>query len=819
MEMPAAPSNANLHHDVSTNGFTFRKRNERVDWKKLASIDIGKLSQSLDFHCLQDNIVHVTFCDIEHEVDRNSVDPNYIKLYKLAQLIIEYLLHSQEYLANVIQNLEEKLKQTLGSLEEEKIARSKDQKYINDLKKENKKRKRQLAAQQQYFESLNKQYSQCSHCPKTFIGPSFLQSHILRRHPEFADKIPHENIESKENTNVLIALGKQLEDIKEKFTKSSLGNFTGENVINGNKIIEEKYANEKEMLLKSIEEWKKDEMTRHTAELEAVRNTFMKELKEVEKKHQNSEIALKELQDKYAQVSQLYLEKSHFQHSSSLEREQEVQALKEQFESQLNFVESDLQKYLKKQEKEWQKKMEKQLYERNLEIEKLNSALQESIEQIRKEQEKKASNEKYYVKQIQKLTDISKEQEKKLKEISDMQNQLQQPNKTPPPPPPRTYIVNKSSQSQSHTRERMKFVEKKAKSERDALIEKYEKFSNIRDCYENVINHLANDSLKALEEKSQQVKCFPDKENYTEKSAVLKQSPILKSQHFVSSLLSPKAHNSRIDSFDTSPKFTHPYIKTSSPKTSYSFAPAYDSSPKLDHSILKKSHIENPNKSQSPLVQHMPVKGQMQKEDSSNSESIEEEYSSILKTLKEVQPAPRKSLTEPKRVSFEDEKTSSEDSELSDSYVESSESSEAEDDDDDDDDTGINQYQPIRVKPPSGERVTKLTQSIENQLMGRNSKPPPGAIDVTPKGIFASQIASDQEKFDDDISLSSPEKEFKTFETQIQTYKTDITSKVLNSNAWSTSKKDESEIQGSTSTKKGTSSWDSEDDLSIEEIQ
>ncbi|XP_023214345.1 trichohyalin-like, partial [Centruroides sculpturatus] len=175
------------------------------------------------------------------------------------------------------------------------------------------------------------------------------------------------------------------------------------------------------MLLKSIEEWKKDEMTRHTAELEAVRNTFMKELKEVEKKHQNSEIALKELQDKYAQVSQLYLEKSHFQHSSSLEREQEVQALKEQFESQLNFVESDLQKYLKKQEKEWQKKMEKQLYERNLEIEKLNSALQESIEQIRKEQEKKASNEKYYVKQIQKLTDISKEQEKKLKEISDMQ--------------------------------------------------------------------------------------------------------------------------------------------------------------------------------------------------------------------------------------------------------------------------------------------------------------------------------------------------------------------------------------------------------------
>lgn len=882
MEIPTTTSV--LNYDVSTNGFTFRKRQERVNWKKLASIDIEKLSHNLDFHCLQDNIVHITFCDIEHEVDRNSVDPNYIKLFKLAQLIIEYLLHSQEYLANIIQNLEEKLKQSLDNLEEEKAARSKDQKIVNDLRKECKNRKRQLAAQQQYFESLNKQYSQCSHCPKTFIGPSFLKSHILRRHPEFAEKISNfdddDDTRSKENTNALIALGKQLEDIKEKF-KNSMGTSIGEDEINKNKIIEEKSDKENDTLLKSIEEWKKDEMKKHSAELEAVQNTLMKELKEMQRKHQKSEVALKELQEKYAEVTQSYLEKTNH-HSSDLEREQEVEALKEEFKSQLTFVESDLQKYLKKQEKEWQKKMDKQLHEHNSEIEKLNIALQESIKQIKNEQEKKAFNEKYYEKQIQKLMDVSKkqdyliqEQEKKLKEISLMQNQLKILNKSPPPPPPpRTYTVNKCSQSfpkesqvdkqedYSLINYRVKtalksnpgllnglrtelcgFLEDKlqsyginpfvktinnklfhkgiesSKDDQNHLIKKYEKFNDIRNYCENFVNKMASDSINSLKRKSKLMKHLPDQESYVKKNITSVQSPILNSKN----ILTSKEQKSVVDSFDSSPKFHHP-VTSSSPKH-YSFASnSHISSSKLVSSKLTNS-IEYSNTFKSPTLQHSFDKSKIPEDDSSNTESNEggnsEIFNDRLKTFQEVRPIPipRKLLTEPKRVSFEDEKSSSEVTESSESYVESSNSSDPEED------TELSQYQPIRVKPPSGEKVTKLTQSIENQLMGRQTKPPPGAIDVTPTAnVVSNQLILEKtlDKSDDDFSLSAIENELKTFETEIQNYKSEKVTKKLHSDinsAWSTSKNEKFEIQEKSSIKKGLSSWDSDEDISIEEIQ
>ncbi len=54
--------------------------------------------RELDVACLQRNLTNITFCDIESE-DLASTDPNFIKLFRLAQLMLEYVLHSQDYLA------------------------------------------------------------------------------------------------------------------------------------------------------------------------------------------------------------------------------------------------------------------------------------------------------------------------------------------------------------------------------------------------------------------------------------------------------------------------------------------------------------------------------------------------------------------------------------------------------------------------------------------------------------------------------------------------------------------------------------------------
>ena len=63
----------------------------------VASVDIENISRNLDFNTLQDNIMNITFCNIESEVDLRMIDPNFIKLFKLSQLTIEYLLVGYDY--------------------------------------------------------------------------------------------------------------------------------------------------------------------------------------------------------------------------------------------------------------------------------------------------------------------------------------------------------------------------------------------------------------------------------------------------------------------------------------------------------------------------------------------------------------------------------------------------------------------------------------------------------------------------------------------------------------------------------------------------
>ena len=165
-------------------GFTFKKRFERIDWKKIASTDIDSISRNLDFHTLQGNIMNITFCNIEAEIDVRMMDPNFIKLFKLAQLTIEYLLHSQDYLSELVGGLEGKLKKALEEHEETKKLLEKNNQDLSELKKECHKRKKMLMAQQQILQAGSNSYNKCPYCNKAFVNITFLQSHLTRRHPE-----------------------------------------------------------------------------------------------------------------------------------------------------------------------------------------------------------------------------------------------------------------------------------------------------------------------------------------------------------------------------------------------------------------------------------------------------------------------------------------------------------------------------------------------------------------------------------------------------------------------------------------------------------
>ncbi|CAI9725630.1 finger DZIP1L-like [Octopus vulgaris] len=161
-----------------------RRKTEHVDWRKIAALNIDQMYQTFDYNTLQENIYGITFCDIEQEVDNKIIDPNYIKLFKLSQLIIEYLLNSQEYLTHQLGSVEERIKKHEQKENELKQQIEKFQKELSKVSRESHKRKKLLMAQQQLIHGVPGNYHKCPYCPKAFLHHSYLQTHLTKRHSD-----------------------------------------------------------------------------------------------------------------------------------------------------------------------------------------------------------------------------------------------------------------------------------------------------------------------------------------------------------------------------------------------------------------------------------------------------------------------------------------------------------------------------------------------------------------------------------------------------------------------------------------------------------
>ena len=80
--------------------FAFRGRGgrERVDWRLIAAVDPDAVQRDGDLDALQAVIENLTFADVQGEGVRTMADANLVKLARLSQLCLEYLLHCQEAL-------------------------------------------------------------------------------------------------------------------------------------------------------------------------------------------------------------------------------------------------------------------------------------------------------------------------------------------------------------------------------------------------------------------------------------------------------------------------------------------------------------------------------------------------------------------------------------------------------------------------------------------------------------------------------------------------------------------------------------------------
>ncbi|XP_057388856.1 cilium assembly protein DZIP1 isoform X3 [Balaenoptera acutorostrata] len=278
--------------------FQFRPRLESVDWRRLSAIDVDKVAGAVDVLTLQENIMNITFCKLEDEKCphcQSGVDPVLLKLIRLAQLTIEYLLHSQEFLTSQLHDLEERLRLSLAESEQSKKLLTKQAGEIKLLKEECKRRKKLISTQQLMIEA-KASYYQCRFCDKAFMNQAFLQSHIQRRHPEDSHLEYKTRAQTDKLQNEIDMLKGQLQ-----LTKSQLEAAQHAHAVRFSKEYEMQKTKEEEFL-KLFDRWKEEEKEKLVGEMEKVKEMFMKEFKELTSKNSALEYQLSEIQKSNMQI-------------------------------------------------------------------------------------------------------------------------------------------------------------------------------------------------------------------------------------------------------------------------------------------------------------------------------------------------------------------------------------------------------------------------------------------------------------------------------------------------------------------------------------
>ena len=86
-----------LHHA----GFNFQLRSGQppLNVGRIASVDIGQIVNDVDLAQLNKYVEEIAFYELTEEDRKLHSDATYVKLFQLAQLIIEYLLDVQSTLS------------------------------------------------------------------------------------------------------------------------------------------------------------------------------------------------------------------------------------------------------------------------------------------------------------------------------------------------------------------------------------------------------------------------------------------------------------------------------------------------------------------------------------------------------------------------------------------------------------------------------------------------------------------------------------------------------------------------------------------------
>ncbi|KAF7670006.1 hypothetical protein LDENG_00090170 [Lucifuga dentata] len=251
--------------------FKFRPRREHVDWRRINAVDVDLVVSQLDVDALQEHINTVTFCTLEGERCQrcqSPVDPALVKLLRLAQLTVEWLLHSQEFLTLNLQAVEERLLAAGREREQLLAQQKKHEEKTKELMAELRQRKKVIRTQQALLKPWIISSHKCPYCEKCFFNATFLQNHIQRRHPDEYDIHLQSDSEKKS----------QIESLKVEITNLK------EQIIQQQQALSAKTVQEKEQqsmhkdLQRELDRFKAEEMARMDRKIEDSRDGIRREM-------------------------------------------------------------------------------------------------------------------------------------------------------------------------------------------------------------------------------------------------------------------------------------------------------------------------------------------------------------------------------------------------------------------------------------------------------------------------------------------------------------------------------------------------------------
>ncbi|XP_053170451.1 cilium assembly protein DZIP1 [Scomber japonicus] len=251
--------------------FKFRPRRESVDWRRINAVDVDLVVSQLDVDALQEHISMVTFCSLDGERCQrcqSPVDPALVKLLQLAQLTVEWLLHSQEFLSLNLHTAEERLAAAGRDREQLLAQHKKQEEKVKTLSAELKQRKKVIRTQQSLLAPRIISSHKCPHCDKNFLNSSFLQNHLQRRHPDEYDSQLRSDSEKKSQID---SLKTEISSLKEQIAQQQ-------------QTLKDKTVQEKEQqsmhkdLLRELDRFKAEEMARMDRKIEDSRDGIRREM-------------------------------------------------------------------------------------------------------------------------------------------------------------------------------------------------------------------------------------------------------------------------------------------------------------------------------------------------------------------------------------------------------------------------------------------------------------------------------------------------------------------------------------------------------------